>query len=122
LDEINFAGTRSGYQYGITVDPVRIDSLADFGTPAQVAAKVVLAELNRDGVLDVTLMEDALARDEYYQVNYLSSGKRGKKRFVAKFFIDRQKLYALTAQCKEEDYNELSSEILAAVSTFNVLH
>jgi len=129
LDEVNFQSSdRKGYQFGITVDPVRINSLKDFGTPEEVAAKVVLAEVNRDGVLDVKLMEDPYSSggDDgllYYQLNYLSSGKRGDKRFVAKFYIRDQKLYALTAQCREADYNDaaLRQEMRAAVDSFRVL-
>jgi PsbP len=132
LDEYNFKSKiQSGYQYGITVDPVRINSLNEFGTPEQIAAKVVLAEVNRDGVFDVKLMEDPItasgADDEnsassFVQLNYISSGKRGKKRFIAKFYIHKQKLYVLTAQCKEENYDEVqSSEILEAVKSFRVI-
>ena len=131
LDEVNFqSSNRKGYQFGITVDPVRIASLKDFGTPQEVAAKVVLAEVNRDGVLDVKLMEDPYSGsnssgeddDLYYQLNYLSSGKRGDKRFVAKFYIHDQKLYALTAQCREADYNAaLRQEMRAAVESFRVV-
>jgi len=128
LDEIIFkCETIAGYEYGITIDPVRINSLQEFGTPEQVAAKVVLAEVNRDGVFDVTLMEDAYAGMEgepglvFYQINYQSKGKRGVKRFVAKFYIQNQKLYALTAQCKELDYPSLESEIQKAVQSFRVI-
>ena len=124
LDEINFKSESvAGYQYGITVDPVRIDSLRQFGTPQEVAAKVVLAEVNRDGVFDVTLMADPEAgpNDSFYQLNYQSKGKRGIKRFVAKFYIEKQKLYALTAQCKEDDFAALESEILKAAESFRVL-
>jgi hypothetical protein len=137
VDEVNFVAVVGGYQFGITVDPVRIDRLEDFGTPEQVAAKVVLAEVNRDGVFEVTLMEDpitgkttmtttesndtAAAETTFYQLNYLSTGKRGTKRFVAKFFIENQYLYALTAQCKEEMYNTLKDEILQAVQSFRVI-
>ena len=124
LDEINFKSeTVPGYQYGITVDPVRIDSLRQFGTPQEVAAKVVLAEVNRDGVFDVTLMADPEAgpNDSFYQLNYQSKGKRGNKRFVAKFYIEKQKLYALTAQCKEDDFPALESEMLKAANSFRVL-
>lgn len=121
LDEINFKSqSTSGYQFGITVDPVRIDSLRQFGTPEEVAAKVVLAEVNRDGVFDVTLMKDPVEVDNSYVLNYLSEGKRGKKRFVTKFCIQSQKLYALTAQCKEENYPELEKEMMAAVESFRV--
>lgn len=130
LDEVNFKvhipgrePATSSLQFGITVDPVRIDSLRDFGTPEEVAAKVVLAEVNRDGVFDVTLMKDPerLEMDNgdggtlYYQLNYLSVGKRGKKRFLARFAIANQKLYALTAQCKEEDYQEAETGVQEAM-------
>lgn len=124
LDEINFKSeTIGGYQYGITVDPVRIKSLRQFGTPEEVAAKVVLAEVNRDGVYDVVLKEDPFAAPDnaYYQLNYLSKGKRGNKRFLTKFYIQNQKLYALTAQCKEDDYETLRSEMLKAADSFQVL-
>jgi hypothetical protein len=139
LDEANFASSSSsaatykkGYQFGITVDPVRIQSLADFGTPEEVAAKVVLAELKRDGVFDVTLMRDPVATvaprtnrssqaSSYYQLDYLSVGKRGPKRFVAKFYIADQMLYALTAQCLADDYEVVQTELLAAVDSFRIV-
>lgn len=128
LDEVNFSSqTMSGFQFGITVDPVRIESLSDFGTPEQVAAKVVTAEVNRDGVFQVQLVQDPLAGRtssgiEYYQLDYLSSGKRGDKRFVCKFYIFGSKLYALTAQCKNADYDAVAKDLLlAAVDSFEVL-
>jgi hypothetical protein len=126
LDEVNFKIPTNSMQFGITVDPVRINSLKDFGTPEEVAAKVVLTEVNRDGVFDVTLMEDPLAVESgrtgtlFYQLNYLSVGKRGKKRFVARFAIVQQKLYALTAQCLEDDYETLQPQLQAAVRSFAV--
>lgn len=157
LDEVNFFSKandgidddnaqprrRRGYQYGITVDPVRIASLTEFGTPEEVAAKVVLAEVNRDGITNVKLMEDPKAGratlptldnrgnngDDasssslslFYQLNYLSQGSRGDKRFVTKFYIVNQKLFALTAQCLEADYGELENEMLNAVDSFRVI-
>lgn len=120
LDEVNFSN--KDYKFGITVDPVRITSLAEFGTAEQVAAKVVLAEVNRDGVFDVTLMEDPKNdANKYYQLNYRSSGKRGVKRFVAKFFIRNNFLFALTAQCQEESYEALKDELLVAVDSFQIV-
>jgi len=141
LDEINFFGETAtrGYQYGVTVDPLVIGSLREFGTPEEVAAKVVLAEVNRDGVYDVKLMQDpvegrydaagAVSGDadkksyngDYYELNYRSNGKRGTKRFVTKFMIENRKLYALTAQCKEDDYAALESDIRQAVDSFCVV-
>jgi hypothetical protein len=125
LDEVNFKVPTNSLQFGITVDPVRIDSLKDFGTPEEVAAKVVLTEVNRDGVFDVTLMEDPIAVEStgntlFYQLNYLSVGKRGKKRNVARFAIVQHKLYALTAQCLEDDYATLQPVLQVAVRSFEV--
>jgi hypothetical protein len=112
------------------------------GTPEQIAARVVLAEVNRDGVFDVTLVEDPLvvttvvegdtgvvSRDatpnntasKYIVLNYLSQGKRGDKHFICKICIQRNKLYVLTAQCKEEEYAMKRKELMNAVDSFKVL-
>mmetsp|Transcript_25668 Transcript_25668/g.36211 ORF Transcript_25668/g.36211 Transcript_25668/m.36211 type:complete len:252 (+) Transcript_25668:95-850(+) len=124
LDEINFvSSSMKGYQIGVTVDPVRIKSLKEFGTPAEVAARVVTAEVNRDGVFDVTLKEDAIEDPETgaYEINYLSSGKRGEKHFVAYVNISNGKLYVLTGQIKEENYEEKKSELLASARSFRIV-
>lgn len=132
LDEVNFKSTTiAGYEIGITIDPVRISSLAEFGTPEEVAAKVVLAEVNRDGVLDVQLVEDPLSgtitlddgntTTTYYQLNYRSNGKRGTKRFIAKFYVINGKLYAFTAQCKEDTYDAIKQDIKNTASSFRVI-
>lgn len=96
---------------------------------------MVLAELNRDGVFDVTLVEDPFMtrnkddgdgatndNDYYYILHYLSQGKRGNKHFVCKISIQANKLYVLTAQSKEEDYKDTKEELMAAVRSFQVLH
>jgi hypothetical protein len=140
LDENNFkSADTSGFQFGITVDPVRLQSLAEFGTPGEVAAKVVTAEVNRDGVFDVKLMDDPIEQkgdsagsgadgsegeegtSSGLVLDYLSSGKRGDKRFIAKFFVQKGKLYVLTAQCKQADYETVKAELLEAVDSFRVL-
>jgi PsbP len=99
--------------------------VVQFGTPEEVAAKVVTAEVNRDGVFEVTLVKDPVAVEEdgivSYILNYLSQCKRGDKRFVAKFCIQNQRLYALTAQVLETDYNDKENEIMKAVTSFRVI-
>lgn len=120
LDEVNFNG--DGLQVGITVDPVRISSLRQFGTPPEVAARVVTAEVNRDGVFEVTLWKDPVETQEgAYVLTYLSKGKRGDKRFVCKIYIEHQKLHVLTAQVKEADYARKEKEMMAVVDSFRVL-
>lgn len=118
LDELNWeplaqdgpVESKSSITYGITVDPVRINSLTEFGTPEQVAARVVTAELNRDGVLEVTLDRASSYTDAngllYYVIDYVSDGKRGKKRFLTRTCITNLKLYVVTAQIKEAEYQK----------------
>ena len=121
LDEINFSA--GGANIGITVDPVRISSLREFGTPPEVAAKVVTAEVNRDGVFEVTMLKDPVELpDGSYLLEYLSQGKRGNKRNVCKIFIQNNKLYVLTAQAKEDIYDDQVEKIvLAIVDSFQII-
>ena len=123
LDEVNFKSTSMrGYEFGITVDPVRINTLTDFGTPEQVAAKVVMAEVNRDGVTDVTLVGDPVALNEnVYMLDYISTGKRGIKHFVCKIVVQAGKLHVLTAQVLQESFENVQNELMASVESFRVL-
>lgn len=123
LDEINLPTEVKGYTYGITVDPIRIKSLRDFGTPNEVAAKIVMAELRRDGVLDVTLARDA--REDVdrgaYDVEYISDGKRGEKHFATRTIVQDGKLYVLTIQVKQADWKTYEGEVIDALQSFRVL-
>ncbi|KAL3768431.1 hypothetical protein ACHAW5_005844 [Stephanodiscus triporus] len=132
LDEINFSPPdgRGGYTLGITVDPVRISSIREFGTPEEVAARVVTAEVNRDGVFEVTLAKDP--REDIsaegggegggYDVEYVSDGKRGKKRFVTRIYVRDGFLYVLTVQSKEDEYDKArEAEVLECVRSFRPL-
>ena len=124
LDEVNFKleGAR-GYEYGITVDPVRINSLREFGKPEEVAARVVTAEVNRDGIFEVLLSKDPTEDGDTgaYAIDYVSDGKRGKKQFLTRIFISDFKLYVLTVRVKAEEYAEREKEILECVRTFKPL-
>jgi len=127
LDEVNFMSeTVKRYQYGITVDPVRISSLKEFGTPEEVAARVVTAEVNRDGIFEVTLLEDPYRAKsseddgvDAYILKYLSVGKRGRKVYTNKIAVTPNGLlYVLTAQCKEDDFPEQEKKIKSTVDSF----
>mmetsp|Transcript_15024 Transcript_15024/g.31862 ORF Transcript_15024/g.31862 Transcript_15024/m.31862 type:complete len:276 (+) Transcript_15024:38-865(+) len=125
LDEINFSppGVR-GYSLGITVDPVRISKIQDFGTPEEVAARVVTAEVNRDGVFEVTLAKDPKEDTSAgcYDIEYISDGKRGRKRFVTRIYITGGFLYVLTVQSKEAEYDKVrEAEVLESVKSFRPL-
>ena len=126
LDEVNFNledGSAPRYTYGVTVDPVRISTLAEFGKPEEVAARVVTAEVNRDGIFEVTLARDPVevAGSGAYAIEYISDGKRGKKHFVTRIFVKEQRLYVLTAQVKEDEYADREREIRECVDAFRPL-
>lgn len=128
LDEVNFVSESvKRYQYGITVDPVRISSLKEFGTPEEVAARVVTAEINRDGIFEVTLLENPYRTQpddgdaEAYILKYLMVGKRGRKILTNKIVVSpNQLLYVLTAQCKEDDFPAQEKEVERTVKSFQI--
>lgn len=125
LDEINFSppGVR-GYTLGVTVDPVRISGIRDFGTPEEVAAPVVTAEVNRDGVFEVTLAKDPKedASAGCYDIEYISDGKRGTKRFVTRIYVTGGFLYVLTLQSKQAEYDAARElDALKCVKSFRPL-
>ena len=123
LDEVNFnLPDVRGYTLGITVDPVRIKRIQEFGTPEEVAARVVTAEVNRDGVFEVTLAKDPKDSGECYDIEYISDGKRGTKRFVTRIYIKDGFLYVLTAQSKEGEYDKArEKDVLESVKSFRPL-
>jgi hypothetical protein len=124
LDEINFSPPDvRGYTLGVTVDPVRISSIKEFGTPEEVAARVVTAEVNRDGVFEVTLAKDPVEDSAgCYDIEYISDGKRGKKRFATRIYIKDGFLYVLTVQSKEAEFDETrEKEVQACIKSFRPL-
>jgi hypothetical protein len=86
-----------------------------------VAARVVTAEVNRDGVFHVTLVKDPVEDAGSYVLNYLSKGKRGDKHYVCKVIIQNNKLFVLTAQIREENYADKQKELDKVVDTFRVM-
>jgi hypothetical protein len=126
LDEINFSpppDVSRGYTLGITVDPVRISSIREFGSPEEVAARVVTAEVNRDGVFEVTLTKDPREDTSIgvgcYDIEYISNGKRGKKRYVTRIYIKDGFLYVLTVQSKEDEFDTArEAEVMECIKSF----
>lgn len=126
LDEINFSPEPSirGYTLGITVDPVRINSIKEFGSPDEIAAKVVTAEVNRDGVFKVTLAKDPIEDKDAgcYDIEYISDGKRGTKYITNRIYVQDGFLFVLTAQSKVDEYDkEREADVMTCVKSFKPL-
>lgn len=85
------------------------------------------AEVNRDGVFEVTLLQDPYQvtddnKESAYILEYVSDGKRGKKVLLNKICVSSDKLlYVLTAQCKFDNYQELKEEMKRTVNSFQVV-
>ena len=84
------------------------------------AARVVTAEVNRDGIFEVTLLEDPYEDGGAYLLQYLSVGKRGNKHVANKIFIQNNQLFVLTAQVKQDDYSAHAEELKRIVDSFQV--
>lgn len=125
LHEALLAG--GGVKVGVTVDPVKIDSLEQFGTPEQTAERVLAVEEGRDGVKSVTLRELRAESSEgeptYYNIEYATLSSRGKKLFCCKYCIANRRLYVLQVQAKLDDFDAdraLRDEVRAVAGSFRV--
>jgi len=122
LDEINIKGS-GGSELGVSVDPVKIDSLEAFGTAKEVAKKVLGAEKARDGVTTAKMLaykKEQIDGKTYYIIEYESETSRGDKHFIAKVAIEDKKLYVLTAQAKQGKFAEDEQKLRTGVASFRV--
>lgn len=123
-DEILFkSSSTKGTEVGITVDPVKIDSLSQFGTPKEVGKKVMGVERAKDGVLSAKLLAVGQADYEgvpYYTIEYESESTRGNKHFIACVAINKKKLYVLTAQAKIDSFPKEEQNLRRVVASFRL--
>lgn len=110
LHELLMSGTGPGRQkVGITIDPVKIDSLEQFGSLTQTTERVLAVEQTRDGVKTVTLRSNSAEVKEgeptYYLIDYVTDSSRGTKIYLCKYCIANRKLYVMQVQCNVADYD-----------------
>ncbi|KAJ1463015.1 hypothetical protein M885DRAFT_610045 [Pelagophyceae sp. CCMP2097] len=115
---------RGSSQIGVVVDPVKISTLADFGTLDFVGEKVVTSERGRDGVTSAELLSTASAEQNgllYYDLDYANECSRGDTRFLARCVVSKGKLYVFTAQAKVKDWGpDVSEALTKARGSFRV--
>ncbi|KAG5179037.1 hypothetical protein JKP88DRAFT_168103 [Tribonema minus] len=122
--EVNYKSpTARGYEIGVAVDPVRINSLDQFGSAQEVGTKVVNVELGKDGCLEAKLlgtsserMGDVLA----YTIEYYVENTHYTSQFVAKVIIKDGRLFVCTGKCKAKDFDTYGSALREAVGSFTV--
>ena len=92
----------------------------------EVAERVLAVEETRDGVLDVKLRALAAQRGaaSYYTLEYFVESTRGRKVYLCKYAIARNRLYLLQAQAKADDFDDAASgvreQLRAIVASFRV--
>eukprot|EP00316_Scyphosphaera_apsteinii_P013453 CAMPEP_0119331996 /NCGR_PEP_ID=MMETSP1333-20130426/81816_1 /TAXON_ID=418940 /ORGANISM="Scyphosphaera apsteinii, Strain RCC1455" /LENGTH=211 /DNA_ID=CAMNT_0007341727 /DNA_START=73 /DNA_END=708 /DNA_ORIENTATION=- len=125
LSEALFQSPMKGVSLGITIDPVKIASLEQFGTAEQVAQRVLAVEENRDGVFSVELrgVTAQSGQPSYYTIEYQVESSRGKKVYLCKYCIAKRRLYVLQAQAGLDSWAnaDVRSELQSAVDSFNVM-
>uniref|UniRef100_A0A7S0BSD6 PsbP C-terminal domain-containing protein n=1 Tax=Rhodosorus marinus TaxID=101924 RepID=A0A7S0BSD6_9RHOD len=110
-------------QVGLVVDPVKINSLKEFGSPEQVADKVLGVEKKKDGTLSVrTLALGSFDRDglTYYDIEYEVENTRGMKRYISRLTINDKNLYVFTGQAKIADFSSSEAELRKVLSSLYV--
>ena len=65
------------------VDPVRIDKVAQAGSPAEVGGRIVALEGKKEGVSKVELLASS-ADGDYYAFDYAVESTRGRNRYLAR--------------------------------------
>jgi len=117
-------GKCSDFTFGVTVDPVKINTLSEFGTPKEVADKVIATEKLRDGIFSVDFVdagEVTVGDDQYYKIDYFSRGKRGDKDFACMIAIKSEKLFVLTCGSKKDKGEKQLADMRRARDSFRIV-
>ncbi|KAF5191412.1 Psbp domain protein [Thalictrum thalictroides] len=99
---------------GVVVSPVRLNSLADFGTPQFVADKLIQAEKRKESTKDAEVIGVAERSGhggvQVYEFEYmLDSTRGGLKRIFSAAFVAAKKLYLLNIAYSDKPENPLDS-------------
>ncbi|GBF90784.1 psbP domain-containing protein, chloroplastic-like [Raphidocelis subcapitata] len=89
---------------GVTVSPVRVESIEQFGSLEAVGQRLLDTEAKKESTLDVRLVSESSRRGAngalLYDYEYELSSTRGRKRIVNTVSITGSKLYILNGQFK----------------------
>lgn len=129
--DVFFKGT--GVNLGITILPVRISRVEEYGTVEQVAEKIVQTEKAKDGTLRAEIMHKRSVDIGYgitaYDYDYEIQSTRGTKRIISRVCIRDKQLFVVngTITCGKVDtcdttkISSLLDETRGAVDSFAFL-
>ena len=117
-EEVNVKSTSvKGFSAGVAVDPVRIQSVAEAGSPAEVGGRIVALEGKKEGVGKVELLDSA-ADGAYYAFDYAVESTRGKNRYLARATVVDRKLVVFTVQVPIAGFAEQERVINNMLASF----
>lgn len=110
---------RKSTNVGVTVSPVRVNAIADFGDVQAVGDRLLAAERDKESTLDVQLLRKTSRRLDsgatLYDYEYELDSTRGRKRILNSVTIVKSKLYILNAQhkCEKEGCSDADNAAVA---------
>ncbi|XP_044469249.1 psbP domain-containing protein 2, chloroplastic [Mangifera indica] len=99
---------------GVVVNPVRLSSLGEFGTPQFVAEKLIQAEKRKESTIEAELIEVAERSSQkglqVYEFEYkVDSSRGGLKRIFSAAFVASRKLYLLNINYSNKQESPLDN-------------
>lgn len=117
-------------QLGVSVEPVKIDSLGEYGSVDDVADRLLRSERAKDSTLDAQINrayeeQGRLSGNSKYVLEYTLKNVYGTKRVATAALISSRKLFLLNAQgylTNDGDADSRKAALLSSiVSSFDVL-
>ena len=134
--EVNKAGatlllrdpTQKYSQIGVTVSPVKIASLAEFGSVRDIGEKLTQAEAAKESTVPggVTMVSEGervgpASGTTFYEYEYRLVTTRGNKRVFNAVAVEKNVLYIMNAQVFEKGDDATAEEIAAVASVASAL-
>ncbi|KAE8696255.1 PsbP domain-containing protein 2 [Hibiscus syriacus] len=110
---------------GVVVNPVRLNSLGEFGTPQFVANKLILAEKRKESTKDAEVIGVAKRPGQgglqVYEFEYkVDSTRGGMKRILSVAFVASKRLYLLNIAHSDKPESPLDAHTRAMLE--EILH
>lgn len=114
-------------QIGVTVSPVKISSLSEFGSVHEIGEKLLRAEAAKESTVPggVTLIsesqrEGASSAATFYDYDYRLVTTHGNKRVLNSVAVENNTLYIMNAQVYEKCEEEMAPKYAKVAGTFDV--
>jgi hypothetical protein len=119
------------------MDRVKIKNIHDFTTPQGLSDKLLKVEQSKEGVYDVNILNafevslnnpyidsnemDKMVTIPAYIIEYKVDSSRGENHYMVLSSVRDSNLYVFTIQCKEKNYEDLTSTINNIRDSFTFL-